>query len=336
MSGISKQVRITCSPVVLLLACMIFFAFSSVVGAKETSINYRLKWLVNASVAGDIYASTYGFFEKAGLDVTVKPGGPERDAIRELELGSAQFGVASADQVIRAVEKGASVVVVAQLFHTNPLQWIYRTEGTQVSSLNDLKGKRVGVTYGGNDETIMKALLAKANISESELSISSVRYDYTPFLRKHVDIWPVYQNTQGIYLGNKLAQAGEHISFLNPSDFGIRFVANSVVTSEKMIQEHPEVVKNFVTALLAGWEAAIKPENLSKCIEAIAKHDKDSTLETIKQQVEATAVMVKPTDVYPIGQIDETAWVQTEKIMFDQKLINKPVNIEKRLRLLPL
>lgn len=322
------------SAVILFLTGTLCAIFSAAV-AGEVTINYRLKWLVNASVAGDIYAIEYDFFDKVGLNVTVKPGGPERDAIRELELGTAQFGVASADQVIRAVEKGASVVVVAQLFHTNPLQWIYRADGLEVSSIGDLRGKHVGVTYGGNDETIMKALLAKSGIKESEVSITSVRYDYTPFLRKQVDIWPVYQNTQGVYLGNKLAEAGERTGFLNPSDFGVRFVANSVVTSEKMLQEHPEVVEKFVTALLAAWEAALRPENLGKSIEAIAKHDKDSSAETIQQQVEATRIMVKPTDEYPIGKIDTKAWIETEKIMLDQYLIKSPVNIEQRLKPLP-
>ncbi|MBW2107156.1 MAG: ABC transporter substrate-binding protein, partial [Deltaproteobacteria bacterium] len=89
-------------------------------------INYRLKWLFNASTAGDLYAQAYGVFKRHRLRVTVKEGSPERDALKELELGHAQFGVASADQVIRARSKGAPVVVVAQLFQLNPLQWIYR------------------------------------------------------------------------------------------------------------------------------------------------------------------------------------------------------------------
>ena len=65
-------------------------------------VNYRLKWLYNISVVGDLYALDSGLFAKHGLAVNVKPGGPEKDAIKELELGHAQFGVASADQVIRA------------------------------------------------------------------------------------------------------------------------------------------------------------------------------------------------------------------------------------------
>ncbi len=314
------------------LPLCVFVFFTTMALASDKTINYRLKWLINASVAGDVYASAHGFFEKQGLKVKVKPGGPERDAIRELELGYAQFGVASADQVIRATDKGASVIVIAQLFQTNPLQWIFRADEIKLASLNDLKGKKVGVTYGGNDETIMEALLAKAKIRENDLSISSVRYDYTPFFRKKVDIWPVYRNTQGIFLSDQLAKAGEKAGFFNPSDFGIRFVANSVVTSEKMMKNNPDRVKRFVTALMAGWEAALAPENIHKSITTIARHDKDSTAKTIKRQVESTRMMVKPTLDFPIGKIDNAAWIQTEKIMLDQKLIQAPVNIEKRLK----
>ncbi len=116
-------------------------------------VSYRLKWLFNISVVGDLYAHDSGLFAKNGLKVTVKPGGPEKDAIKELELGHAQFGVASADQVIRAVSKGAPIVVIAQLFQINPLHWIYRPDKTLLKTPQDLKGKTIGITHGGNDET---------------------------------------------------------------------------------------------------------------------------------------------------------------------------------------
>ena len=122
---------------------------------------YPLLW-----VAGDLYALEEGFFAAEGLAVEVKAGGPERDAIKELELGYAKFGVASADQVIRACAKGAKVVVLAQLFQINPLQWIYRPDAVKLESLADLKGQTIGVTFGGNDETIMKTLLALGQIKE--------------------------------------------------------------------------------------------------------------------------------------------------------------------------
>jgi NitT/TauT family transport system substrate-binding protein len=152
-------------------------------GLAQEKVAYRLKWLINASTAGDVFALDQGFFSKQGMQVAVKAGGPERDAVRELELGYAQFGVASADQVIRALAKGAKVVVLAQLFQVNPLQWIYRADDLSLKRIQDLAGQTVGITYGGNDETIMRALLATVGLDDNQVRLASVRYDYTPFFK---------------------------------------------------------------------------------------------------------------------------------------------------------
>ncbi len=315
----------------LFLATILIVLATDWAPASEKKINYRLKWLINTSVAGDIYAAEYGYFKKEGLQVNVKPGGPERDAIRELELGYAQFGVASADQVIRATAKGAKIIVIAQLFQTNPMQWIYRSDEVELASIDDLRGKKVGITYGGNDETIMRALLAAGDIKENEITLSSVRYDYTPFFRRKVDIWPVYRNTQGIFLSNELSKASEKVAFFNPAKFGIQFVANSVITTEQMVIENTDLVAKFRRALLTGWEEALAPANLEKTITAIALHDKDSSKEMIRQQLQATRELIKPSADFSIGKIDRQAWIQTEKIMLGQELIPNPVNIENRL-----
>ena len=227
-------------------------------------IHYRLKWLANTSTAGDLYADAEGLFANEGLRVVVKPGGPERDAIKELELGRAQFGVASADQIIRALSKGARVYVVAQLFQINPLQWIYRPDKAPLQKPGDLRGKTVGITYGGIDENIMKALLAKYHIMETDLTLYSVRYDFTPFYQGKVDLWPIYRNAQGPIIGSKMKAAGDEIDYFNPDHFGIRTVANSVITSEDIFKNHPQMAALFVKTLLNGWELAMDPSNAEK------------------------------------------------------------------------
>jgi NitT/TauT family transport system substrate-binding protein len=295
-------------------------------------VSYRLKWLFNVSVVGDLYAHDSGLFAENGLDVTVKPGGPEKDAIKELELGHAQFGVASADQVIRAVSKGAPIVVIAQLFQTNPLNWIYRPDKTPFKTPQDLKGKTIGITYGGNDETIMRALLAKYEIKESEVNFFSVRYDYTPFYQGKVDFWPLYRNAQAPIIGAKLQKAGERFELMDPSKMGIRFVANSVVTTRKMLEERPETVKKFIRALLQGWREVLKPANKEKAIETVLKYNKETPEEIVRQQLQATRILMMPTPDFEFGKIDAAAWRQTEEIMLSQKLIPVPVYVEKLLK----
>jgi len=312
--------------------CLIMVAaFPPAVATGAEKLNYRLKWIFNTSVVGDLYADVGRKFAEAGLDVTVKPGGPERDAIKELELGQAQFGVASADQVIRAMAKGSPVVVIAQLFQINPLQWIYRQSDPPITRLEDLRGRTIGITYGGNDETIMRTLLAKANLTEQDVRLFSVRYDYTPFYQKKVDIWPVYRNTQGIFIGQKMMDGGEPVQFFIPSDFGIQFVANSVVTLRQMAEERPETVRKFLSALLKGWEEALDPVKSDIVVQMLQEFDKDTSWTILAEQLEITRRLVKPESGMAIGIIDRDAWIQTEKIMYDQKQIVKPVHIETAL-----
>jgi len=294
-------------------------------------VSYRLKWLFNISVVGDLWADAHGNFERNGLKVTVKPGGPEKDAIKELEIGHVQFGVASADQVIRAVSKGSPIVVLAQLFQVNPLHWIYRPDNTPLKTPQDLKGRIIGITYGGNDETIMRALLAKYDIKENEVDLFSVRYDYTPFYQGKVDLWPLYRNAQAPIIGEKLRKAGEKFDLMSPSKLGIRFVANSVVTTQKMLAEHPETVKRFKKALLQAWREALDPENKDKAIETVLKYDPETPEEIVRKQLPATRILMLPGPDFEFGKIDVAAWKQTEQIMLAQKLIAKPVHIENML-----
>jgi NitT/TauT family transport system substrate-binding protein len=313
----------------LLAISLVFFAACG--PGEKIEVNYRLKWLFNASVVGDLYADSQGYFAEQGLKVHVKPGGPERDALKELELGHAQFGVASADQVLRAVAKGSPIVVLAQLFQVNPLNWIYRPEKTPFARPEDLRGRTVGVTFGGNDETIMRALLAKYGIAETELTLFSVRYDYTPFYEGKVDYWPLYINAEGPIIGQKLEKAGEKFAFVSPDTFGIRFVANSVVTTREMVGKHPQTVKRFLKALLQGWRDALDPKNEDKAVQVLLAADRETPEATVRKQLPVTRELMLPAPGFEFGKIDVAAWKQTAEIMAAQKLIGAPIDVENLL-----
>ena len=312
----------------LLMATLLF----TNIARAQDKVTYRLKWLRNVSVVGALYAETNHLFAKAGLDVEVKPGGPERDAIRELELGQADFGVASADQVLRARVKGSPVVVLAQLFQVNPLQWIYRPDGLKIDGLSDLKGKVVGVTFGGNDETIMRTLLAEAGLSDSDVKLFSVRYDYTPFYRRQVQLWPVYRNAQGPILTAQLEKEGEKTVFFNPADFGVKFVANSVVTHARTLEEKPELVQRFVNALFSGWQQALDPNNEQGTLAILRKFDPETPPAIQSQQLRITRQLIQPHAAIAIGTIDQEGWAQTQQIMYDQKLLPKKIDLKEILK----
>ena len=312
----------------LMLFPMIVFLFACGQKEKLEEVNYRLKWLYNVSTVGDLYAEANGYFARSGLKVNVKPGGPERDALKELELGHAQFGVASADQVLRAAAKGAPIVVLAQLFQVNPLHWIYRSDRTLFTTPEDLKGKNIGVTFGGNDEAILRALLARYGITEDQVSLFSVRYDYTPFYEGQVAFWPLYLNAQAVIIGEKLEKAGEKYAFMSPDALGVRFVANSVVTTREMLEKRPETVKRFLSALLQGWQDALDPQNEASAVKVLLDADRETPEAVVRRQLPVTRQLMTTSPASEFGKIDAAAWKQTEEIMRIQGLIPGPVAVE--------
>ena len=315
---------------VFLTACLALLAACGP-QEKPEEVNYRLKWLYNISSVGDLYAEAHGHFARSGLKVNVKPGGPERDALKELELGHAQFGVASADQVLRAAAKGAPIVVLAQLFQVNPLHWIYRPDQTAFSGGGDLRGRRIGVTFGGNDEAILRALLARWGIAEDQVTLFSVRYDYTPFYERRVDFWPLYLNAQAVIIGEKLEKAGETFAFLSPDQLGVRFVANSVVTTRAMVEKRPETVKRFLAALLEGWREALDPRNEQTAVQVLLEADRETPEAVVRRQLSVTRELMLPPAGVAFGTIDTAAWKQTEEILRSQGLIPGSVDVESLL-----
>ena len=192
----------------------------------------------------------------------------------------------------------------------------------------DLTRLTVGITYGGNDEAIFMALAKSLGLDPDHLHIYAITYDYAPFWKKAVDLWPCYRNTQGITLSEKMEAMGDRPGFLNPADYGINFVANSLITSRKYASRHPETVKTFTRCVLNGWKEAIKDGNRQEMARILSRYEKTSSIKTIIRQIEATKGLVTARGRRQIGFIDRPSWRQTERVMFEQGLIKRRVDVD--------
>ncbi|ETR67694.1 MAG: sulfonate/nitrate/taurine transport system substrate-binding protein [Candidatus Magnetoglobus multicellularis str. Araruama] len=239
-------------------------------------------------------------------------------------MGRAQFGVATGDQVIRALEKGSPLCVLAQLFQKSPMCWMYKKDKINIQSLQDLKGKTIGITFGNEDETMMHAILQKAGLKSNDVNFYSVRYDYTPFYTGKVDLWPVYRNSNGVFIQEKLKSANVAIAFFSPHEYGIQFVGNSIVTSQNLATQNPELIQKFGKAILKGWQSALAHQNLKQTVDIIQTFDEATDRELIEKQLIISRLLMQ-TASKPLGYIDQSAWQQTEQFLLKQKIIQKPV-----------
>ena len=96
----------------LIKAAAVALAACSLAGsapAEDRDVALQLAWLPNVSSAGEIIALKKGFFEEAGLNVTILPGGPSANTIQEVLGRTADIAVAYAPQIMYAADKGLPI-----------------------------------------------------------------------------------------------------------------------------------------------------------------------------------------------------------------------------------
>ncbi len=82
--------------------------------AKATVV---LQWVVQSQFAGYFAALDKGYYKDEGLDLTIKPGGPDIAPAQVVASGGAEFGVAwLPGRTLAAREQGAKLVNIAQVF----------------------------------------------------------------------------------------------------------------------------------------------------------------------------------------------------------------------------
>src|SRR5437868_9569075 len=173
----------------ILASLLLAFATTAAIAADAVSV--RLKWFNQAQFAGFYVAQEKGFYKDAGLDASIKPGGPDFPAIQMIVGGDEQFGVTSADQILVARSKGVPVVALAVLYRKSPFV-LFSLKASGVDTPEKFRGRKVGVKLGGNEELIYRAILKKTAVANGDLTELPVKFDMTPLLTGQIDVWPGY------------------------------------------------------------------------------------------------------------------------------------------------
>lgn len=303
------------SRLVLLLGALL-----ATVSARATdSVTIRLKWFNQAQFAGYYVAKDKGFYKAAGLDVAVQPGGPNFPAIQMVAGGNEQFGVTSADQILVARGKGVPVVALAVLYRKSPFV-LFSLKSSGIDSVSKFPGKKIGVKIGGNEELVYRAMLKKAGVDSASLTEIPVMFDLTPLLTGQVDVWPGYVINEVLAAKEK----GFGVNVIWPSDYGMDTYADTLFTTEKMIREHPGLVRRFVVATLKGWNYAVAhPEEAAQITV-----QQDSSLKEPHElaMMKASIPLLKP-DARPIGSMREARWASLQTLLLQGGFLKAPLDL---------
>jgi NitT/TauT family transport system substrate-binding protein len=290
--------------------------------AKTPRVVLQLKWLYNAGFSGDLVAQDRHLWR--GLDVSVREGGPAINVVNAVVSGQADFGVATGDQILLARENGAPIVAIALAYRRNPLVWITRrSEG--IKTARDLRGRTVGLTYI-DDEPLYRAWVGRAGLNpETDIRPTRVQFDLSPFLTGNVAAYPVFINTQGVELANKLGP--DSVNFVGPEDAGIRSYSNLYFTTTRLATERPEIVAKFVDGIRKGW--ALAADSPAVAVEIVSRYDRTTPPDIIRRSVEATNQLVRPDSASQFGVMELSGWNSTATILREAGVLKDTVDMRR-------
>lgn len=285
---------------------------------KLTPITLQLQWYHQFQFAGYYAALHKGFYQQAGLDVTIKDGGYDTKGnaiIPEVEVvfNRAQFGITRTDLLINH-SQGLPVVVVANIMQHSP--FIFMTlEDYGFSRLEDIGFNRSvslnlpAVSDGRIDAEAMSALKV-ANVEFSQLNNHFPTWNLEDLLNGTTELVPSYI-TDGPFFVEK---EGRKPLIIRPVDYGIDFYGDLLFTSSKMVEQQPGVVEAFRQASLKGWKYALEhPVEISELIySGYRTRNEHYDLEFLLYESQEVKKLINP-DVIEVGYMNPVRWEKIAK-----------------------
>jgi NitT/TauT family transport system substrate-binding protein len=216
--------------------------------AAADKVTFLTSWFAQAEHGGFYQAKATGLYDKAGLDVTIKMGGPQVNGSQLLLAGEADFIMGYDIQVLKGREQNLPLVTVASSFQFD-LQGIMTHD--DVPDLAALKGRPILIA-GSSRTTFWPWLRAKYGFTDDQ--IRPYTFNLQPFFADRTMAQQAYPSSEPY----QAEQQNEKVKFFLLADDGYPPYGSTIVTTEKMVAEKPDVVARFVKASLEGWRDYMK------------------------------------------------------------------------------
>ena len=284
-------------------------------------VSLQLKWVHQAQFAGFYVAQERGYYAEENIEVTFIEGGPGIETVEQVVTGQADFGVGAPETILVQRSQGGSIVAIAAIYRRSPAVFV-ALAGSGIERPADFLGRTVAAAGITEYELQLKAMLNKLGLDINQVEVVPHSYDLTRLYEGEVDITAIY-STGGLI---RARQAGYELSLIWPSDYGVHLYGDTLITTDQLIAENPDLVTRFLRATLRGWREAI--EDPDAAVEITLKHAEEADAELQTQMMEASLPLVH-TGEDRIGWMRAEVWQGMHDMLLEQGLLAGPVDLDK-------
>jgi NitT/TauT family transport system substrate-binding protein len=248
------------------------------------AVTFGTNWKAQAEHGGFYQAVADGTYERHGLQVTIRQGGPQVNHAQLLAAGRIDFNMGgNLFEQFNFVQSGVPMVTVAAIFQKEP-QVLLAHPDAGVDGFEDLAGKTLFISNDGR-QTFWLWLQQAYGLKDEQ--VKPYTFNPAPFLADKNSAQQGYVTSEPFAIRR---EGGFEPKVLLMADAGYDTYSTTIETSWKLVEENPDLVQRFVAATAEGWytylygdngaaNALIKADNpemtdeqLAFSVEALKKH----------------------------------------------------------------
>ena len=255
--------------------------------AKElTPVTFCLDWTPNTNHTGVYAAQALGYYEEAGLDVSiVQP--PENGAVLMCAAGQAEFAVDAQDTMAASLdlEEPLGVTAVAALVQHNTSGILSRA-GDGITSPKGLAGKVYSTWESPIEMAMIRYCMEQEGASFDDLKLipNDITDEPAALAAHQTDaVWVFYG-----WSGVNAEIEGVDCDYWNFSDISpeLDYYTPVLLANNEFLEENPETAKAFLEATRRGYEYAI--ENPKEAADMLIEGDSTGSLKGSEELVYAS------------------------------------------------
>ena len=276
------------------------------------AVTFATDWKAQAEQGGFYQAKALGLYEKAGLDVTIRGGGPGVNIPQLLGASAIDFGMGSNSFIpLNMVRAGVPAKAVMAAFQKDP-QVLITHPRADITTLADIKDKPVMIA-DASINAFWVWLRAKYDFSDRQ--IRKYTFNLAPFLVNPKAVQQGYVTSEPYTISTR---GGFEPQVFLLSDFGYPSYAAMVLAQNRLIEDRPELVQAFVNASIEGWRSYIygDPSPGNKLILAANPDMRQDIIDQAIEQIRQRGMLASPdTEKHGLGAMSAARWQSFFKTM---------------------
>lgn len=280
--------------------------------SADDDMKLALNWLAGAPHIGFFYAQKLGYYEDAGINLTIEEGRGSGPSSQMVATGRAEVAFASVPTAMNVTSKGGNLTVISPVFQANPYGLI-SLKGSGINTPEDIKGKKIAGCNGCAGVPLFNVFAGNAGIGEEEYEFVTIEGKAGPGLLERKQIDAVIEVPSQVVF--PLQERGIETQMINFRDHGVSVLNLGLVANANNLGENPDLYKRFLDASLKGWAAAY--ENPTEAMESV--REKFPEAKTAEQMTKVWDSYMKfllcPNSNTTMGRAPDSTWDTTHKIL---------------------